>query len=200
MSTANGDYVYKWWEEHGRDPFAAWVPNEEDRRELESKINIAINLAINRPADPLAPNIPLLNFARELEERFPNATYIFYRVAGIPNPLHLETMRNSQVSAIKKSERYNEIYNRMLSDERAKYESDMKEKRRASHKGGWSYHDLDCQCGRYFDPAGCNRGGYIWSCCNSTIESSACSEGPPIEDPIQLLVDAEFNDDEMSAF
>lgn len=192
MSTATGEYVYNWREEHGHDPFAGNLENEQDRRELESKINVILNLAIKRPAHPLAPNTPLLECAKEIRDRFGSSVmWKFYRVAGIPDPLDMERQRVARLKVLRKEKKFRQALNSLSSDDREKYYAEKERLRHSSHTGSWNYHDDDCLCWRYFDDARCNRGGYIWSCCGSTSEDSYCYNAPAVVDPIMKKIEEE---------
>lgn len=194
--TSTGEYVYEWWEEHGRDPFARYVENEQDRRDLESKINVAVNLAIHRPADPEAPNLPLIQLAKELKEKYGTTVmWIFYRVAAIPDPLQMEGDRRRVLNARRREEKRRQRLAAMTDEQREKYYADLDAARRATHSGYWSFHDDDCLCWRYFDGAHCNRNGYIWSCCGALSESSACCQAaaPGVDDPLDVSDDEDTN-------
>ncbi len=190
--TGKEEYIYEWWEEHGRDPFLAYLPNEQDRRDLESKINIAVNLAINHPANPAEPNIPLINLSREVKAKYGNGVlWAFFRVAAIPDPLEMERSRLRQLKIDDRSKKRQEKLDRMTEDEKAKYQADLAAASRATHTGYWGYHDDDCLCWRYCEDTHCNRNGYNWNCCGASFESSACSgaSARPYVDPLVMSDD-----------
>jgi hypothetical protein len=172
------EYIYNWWDEHGADPFLHYLENESERRELESKIQVAINLAIDRPsANPMEPNQPLIDFAKDLSARHedtPGLIWAFYRIAGIPDPLDLERQRVEKRRQQHNEQRRRDAYNRLSLVEREEYDRKVSESVKTSHSGHWQYHDDDCLCWRYFEDSHCNRGGHTWSCCGSTTEYSNC--------------------------
>ncbi len=200
------EYIYNWWDEHGRDPFAHYLDDERERRELEDKIQVVINLAINRPSqDPMVPNQPLIDVAKDLSRRYkdkPGLLWSFYRIAAIPDPLEFEKQRVRKVQALRREQRRREAYDRLSPEEREEYERKVSESVRASHSGHWQYHDDDCLCWRYFDDSHCNRGGYTWSCCGSTSESAGCykADSTVVEVPLPGYVEEEDENQEIDAF
>lgn len=194
--TSASEYEYAWWEEHSRDPFARYLADERDRRDLESKINVAVNLAIHRPSDPDAPNLPLIQLANELKEKYGTTLlWMFFRVAGIPDPLQLERERRRVLKERCRVEKRRQRLAAMTDEQRAKYDADLDAARRATHSGHWSFHDDDCLCWRYFEGAHCNRNGYNWSCCGALSESSTCGEAgaPAAQDPLVVSDDEDLD-------
>jgi hypothetical protein len=194
MTSTGGEYEYAWWEEHGRDPFAGYLTDEQDRRDLESKINVAVNLAINRPADPDAPNLPLIELAKEVKMKYGSTLFwMFFRVAAIPDPLQMEEQRRRVLKERRRVEKHRQRLAALTDEERAKYHADLDAARRATHSGHWTFHDDDCLCWRYFEGAHCNRNGYNWSCCGALSESSACCQSAaPVKDPLEVSDDEGF--------
>ena len=202
--SSSGEYIYNWWDECGKDPFESYLENPQERRELEAKIQVAINLAINRPSkDPLAPNQPLIDFAKDLARKYKDKPFLlgrFYRVAALPDPLDMEKQRIKKEREERREQRRKEAYNRLSEQEKAEYDRKLLASVTASHSGHWQYHDDDCLCWKYFDDSHCNRGGYSWSCCGATSESSGCykSSAVNIRDqvPIPGYVEEEIKDNE----
>lgn len=171
---------YNFEEEYGPDPFKEYTNNAALKEKLTAAIPTAIAYAINRPADPKQPNTQLLNLCAELTEECakaedtaanPASAYLmhrFWRVCALPDPQTLEASRLAYIEREREEEylRTHPPTPEQLAEQLAA--------NIATHTGGWSYHDHECQCGRYFDDFPCPRGGHIWSCCGSTTHNSLC--------------------------
>jgi hypothetical protein len=169
-------YDYK--DEYGTDPFEAYTKDETLKAKLVAAIPEAIDYAIHRPEDPRQANTRLLQLCKELSNECnqdmanPLAPYImdrFWRVCALPDPIRLEEQRIQLIERERKEEflRNNPPTCEQLAKRTAA--------NIATHSGGWTYHDHECQCGRYFDDFPCPRGGSIWTCCGSTMHDSVCS-------------------------
>jgi hypothetical protein len=174
---------YDYTEEFGVDPFSEYTNNADLKQKLVDSIPTAINYAVNRPKDPLQPNERLLNLSNELSVECgkdfscpssPCLMHRFWRVCGLPNPLEIEEQRLRFIEKEKEAEfqRNNPPTPQQLAEQIVE--------RIKSHSGGWSFHDHECICGRYFDDFPCPRGGYIWSCCGSTKHDSVCSRSKSV--------------------